>query len=250
MVSQKPESAGEILDRVMPHELEIVPEPVYKCHLCNDKQYTELEYYTVAGRKLTITRRCKCLITRIKMEKFQALMSECRIPGAKRFTFALYEPKNESQAAAKRAVMAFERGPKGFYLVGNMGVGKTHLMTALAQRVVDERHTPAIVWSAAVLFDNLLAGTMEARDEKLKKVSRIPFLVIDDIGKERRTEAVVKVMWSLINERYNSFGKRVTCFTSSYMQSQLVKECGYPADLVDRIQGLADEIIVTGPSGR
>jgi DNA replication protein DnaC len=226
----------EIYDQAMSHEP--WPDRVYKCEPCKDKGL------------LDNGARCKCLITQIKMEKFHALMKECRIPGAKRFTFDRYKPKNESQAAAKRAVMAFERGPKGFYLVGDTGVGKTHLMTALAQRVVDVQHRPAIVFSSAVLFDNLLSGTMEAREEKFRQVMSIPFLVIDDIGEERRTEAVDKAMWSLINERYNAFTRRVTCFTSNLMQSQLKEACGYSATMIDRIRGLADEIIVTGPSGR
>ena len=233
-------SIRPIYERVM-KGLEVVPDRVHKCSACKGSEWVETE----EGN-----RQCQCLIARIKMQKFEALMKDCHIPGMERMTFEAYKPTNESQRRAKATVQAFKRGPKGFYLVGDTGVGKTHLMAALAQRVVNELSLPAIVFSAAVLFDNLLSGAMEVREEKLKKVIKIPLLVIDDLCMERKTEAVANIMWSLINERYNAFGHRVTCFTSNTMQSQLKDVPGYSATLIDRIRGLADEIVVTGPSGR
>lgn len=104
-------------------------------------------------------------------------------------------------------------GPKvcnPLYIFGDVGLGKTHLMTAIGNYVLDNNINAKVVYIGAQKFaeDYFLATSSRGSDEKIKdfynKYRNIDFLLIDDIqlleGKTATQEEFFKVFEDLVNK--------------------------------------------------
>ncbi len=85
---------------------------------------------------------------------------------------------------------------------GASGVGKTHLATALARRMVE--------YGKRVKFFSALALVQQLQQDKhqlqlstrLMKLDRFDLLVLDDLGYVKKSEAETSVLFELIAHRY------------------------------------------------
>jgi DNA replication protein DnaC len=111
----------------------------------------------------------------------------------------------------------FTPGDQGFVFMGEVGSGKTHLMTACLRYLTLELG----VYCRFVEFSHLLG---ELRDlynqnrseaELLTPLVRIPVLAIDELGKGRGSEFEQRIIDELISRRYNESGL-TTFFTTNY----------------------------------
>lgn len=87
---------------------------------------------------------------------------------------------------------------KGLYIYGNVGTGKTALAVGVLRRIGD-----GFLINAAELLDEL----SQRNPEIMKKVTRTPLLVLDDLGAEQMTTNntnmfVANRLYRIINERY------------------------------------------------
>jgi hypothetical protein len=61
----------------------------------------------------------------------------------------------------------------------------------------------------------------EDQEDVFLRVKRVPFLLLDDLGKEKQTDWTDETLFELINERYTK--RRLTLFTSNYDLDQLAE---------------------------
>jgi DNA replication protein DnaC len=123
--------------------------------------------------------------------------------------FANYEPLTTTQQMARLYAMKYvEEWPgtreKGLLFVGPSGVGKTHLLVAMAKELTEHR----LVSCAFVDFNMFLDRRKDefarkATDEETARVLRAEVLFLDDVGVSRMTDYAVEVLTKIINERYN-----------------------------------------------
>lgn len=127
-------------------------------------------------------------------ERFGDRTFETFIASRAKDAFDICKAYSESDAAI--------RNGDGILLYGKQGVGKTHLAAAIANALVDR--------GIFVLFDtysnhlNKLKQEFNSKEERkyLKRLMRVPMLVIDDLGKEKQTDWTQQVMFDIINYRY------------------------------------------------
>ncbi|MFD5900978.1 ATP-binding protein [Streptomyces microflavus] len=101
-------------------------------------------------------------------------------------------------------------------LTGTTGTGKTYQaygalrrIAAAGPRVYEIRAT-----TAADMYGLLRPkGSERGTEEELKRLVRVPLLVLDDLGSAKASEWTEEVTYRLINERYNSC--RPTLYTSN-----------------------------------
>lgn len=142
----------------------------------------------------------------------------------RRYTFRNYPLEQQRKspelfAAAMEFADSFKVGNpgelKGLYIFGPPGVGKTHLMLAICNRL-DERQIPNIFVRADTVFDKLRMAVGAGKDMEavIEKYCNVPVLAIDEFAQERANEFTLDKMFRIINYRFSN--KLPTLFTSNY----------------------------------
>jgi len=69
-------------------------------------------------------------------------------------------------------------------IYGGTGNGKTHLLNAIANRVIERGFEARYVLMAELLSDLRMAIKTNETDDKLSELKRVPYLLIDEVGLE------------------------------------------------------------------
>ncbi|HEX2184776.1 MAG TPA: IS21-like element helper ATPase IstB [Chloroflexota bacterium] len=86
--------------------------------------------------------------------------------------------------------------------VGRPGVGKSHLLAAVAHHLVFQGH-PVLWTSTATLVQRLLAAKRDLRlPQALAQLYRVAFLVLDDIGYVQHDQDEMEVLFAVLSDRY------------------------------------------------
>lgn len=118
----------------------------------------------------------------------------------------------------------FTESHNGLMLLGGVGTGKTHLAAAIANTFVDRG-----IMTLFATFSDHLEHIREEFDragkrEYLSRLKSVPVLVIDDVGKERRTEWSQQIMFDVINSRYEHM--LPTIITTNFDEDELANHIG------------------------
>ncbi len=228
-----------------------------ECEYCKNKLYRKTIEWELYGTKRTITldyERCECnkakaywneydlkKLTMLEEERKLELMQEFSrkvekiIKNSKmskrnlNYKFDNFEtnssnkkvfnnPKNYSE----KLVNCIEK--KGLILVGNNGVGKTHLACSIANKLI-ENGIPVIYGTLI----NLLAELRNSYEidntisemEIIKLYENVDLLIIDDLGKEKPSEWGLEKLFTIINSRYEN--NLPVIITTNYNQNSLVQ---------------------------
>ena len=143
-----------------------------------------------------------------RMEEPEKLKEESNL--GSRFegrSFASFEAKRDKEAfdacskyANDRLLM--ERDRNGLLLAGGYGSGKTHLAAAVSN-VLISRGVPVLFGTAIAHLDNLRNEIDNTKQKTyLSKMKVTPVLVIDDLGKEKKSEWTKQIWFDVVNYRY------------------------------------------------
>ena len=89
-------------------------------------------------------------------------------------------------------------------LTGKSGLGKTFLLHAVAERLI-ERNVNVLIISAYKLLDLVRKAYFSNHEESAGELAEIDVLMIDDLGSEPLMQNVtVEQLFNLLNERLNS----------------------------------------------
>jgi DNA replication protein DnaC len=139
-------------------------------------------------------------------------------------------------AAAKARAMRAASDGSWLALAGKRGSGKSHLAAAILLDVV-KGGKAGLFLPVAEALDNLREGnrdgTYYAKMDRLKKCS---CLVLDDLGKERNTEAGLEYLAQIIDHRYR-YERQTIITTNASDPAELAKESsvGYLGAFISRI---------------
>ncbi|MBP1562414.1 MAG: ATP-binding protein [Oscillospiraceae bacterium] len=131
-------------------------------------------------------------------------------------TFKVDDNNRKAYTAALEYVNSFDKmlpradAPEpeknGLFICGEPGTGKTHLVAAIANRLI-QQGKPVVCATMIDLLGRIKQSFAyegeEARVMYLYKT--VPLLVIDDMGKEPPTEWAVSTIYNIINSRYEAY---------------------------------------------
>ncbi len=172
----------------------------YTCSLCEDTGYCQ-------GKK------CSCLrdlIVRYNTEAFGAQISSATM-SFRSFSLRYYE---EGQTrCVMEAILSFCRSyaesfephSPSVLMMGETGLGKTHLSLAIADAVM-ERGESVVYVSAPDLFrrlQNEYYGRGEPGADTMQALMDARLTIIDDLGAEIENQFNVSALYNLINSRLN-----------------------------------------------
>lgn len=180
----------------------------YNCDKCKD----ETSYLVVCdGIEYWIPCECR------RQHKIARLMSSSEITEEfKKLNFESFaianKPKliKESFDCAKEYLEIFEeikgKRQNSIMFLGNPGTGKTHLLTAISNKLIAE-HAVAVLYFPYVEGFNDLKDNFDKLETKLRRMKTVEVLFIDDLfkptrGIPRATEWQVEQMYAVINHRY------------------------------------------------
>lgn len=145
---------------------------------------------------------------------------------------------------------------KGVYLYGPPGIGKTFIIEALLQKMLDNNITSAYVLLndlAAKIRTNFYSNSEDKTlfTNTINKLKRVNFLYIDDIGAEVADNGFTRdeILFPILDYRMKN--NLTTCFSSNYSLLELkehyartnskLNEPVKAARLLERIRVLSDE---------
>ena len=228
-----------------------------ECEYCKNKLYRKTIEWELYGTKKTITldyERCECNDAQIywneyDLKKLRMLEEEKKLEIMQEFSKRVeriiknskmskrnlnYKFDNFSSNTSNKKVLDNLKNyseklvngieKKGLVLVGNNGVGKTHLACSIANKLI-ENGTPVIYGTLI----NLLAELRNSYDtdnnisemEIIKLYENVDLLIIDDLGKEKPSEWGLEKLFTIVNSRYEN--NLPVIITTNYNQSSLVE---------------------------
>lgn len=189
-------------------------------------------------------KRCECFEKKLRLARAQKLVEQSGLRGSLlKKSFENYHPKTKQQKDA------LERVKKGgsFFLIGDWGIGKTHLLAASVNEAVKDGVSAvffSVPWLLQMIRDDLFSnrpiGVMDI-------VCDVEYLALDDLGKEKATETVQEKLFMILDRREIE-GLR-TSVTSNYDPDTLRRD-KVDGAIVSRIIGMCSLIVLEGEDFR
>lgn len=210
--------------------------PSYHCTLCKD-----------TGR--FDGRRCTCVEAEMRRLRRQQLNGEFPLELCRFDRFSLDRYSSEVDAAlgtSPRAIMTqvleycqayaahFKPGCTSLLMMGNAGLGKTHLALAMAGCVLDKGYDVVYV-SAQQAFAALDNNTREGQSELwLEAMLHADLLILDDLGTEYIVPHTISMLYEIVNTRLCA--KRSTVYTTNIVTQTLMNN-RYTEKVASRLLG-------------
>jgi len=104
--------------------------------------------------------------------------------------------------SAYHEVEAWQVGRTGLYITGNSGTGKTASLWALYKKLVDTGNRSVVLIESVELAEKLSLSAKELDSNYVDTLSAIQVLMIDDLGKEKYSQAITTKIYDIVNRRY------------------------------------------------
>lgn len=118
---------------------------------------------------------------------------------------------------------------------GKPGSGKTHILSALGEQLVQQGHT-VLFATCSFLVQELLAAKRELKLSRLiKKLAAFQALIIDDLGYVQQSREEMEVLFTLLAERYERGSVLLTSNLPFSQWEQIFKDPMTTAAAIDRL---------------
>ncbi len=173
----------------------------YECNLCQDTGFIDLKQCTCLKKALSAAALDYSGLSHlVKTQTFDSFLLDYYENGV---------PRNlafRNLAALKTFAENFdtEKGTN-FLLIGDTGLGKTHLSTAVAKTVMDKGFKVAYDSASDIMADFEAEHFKDTvtEDELKRRYLQSDLLIIDDLGCEMITQFTVSCVYNLLNSRLN-----------------------------------------------
>ena len=146
--------------------------------------------------------------------------------------------------------LRFVEGPHGALLLGAVGVGKTHLGTALGHIAV-RRRIPTLMLRADAMFKRLKASRLDNSTEaEMRRLAQIRLLIVDDFALQPMDATATADFYELVVARHQRVSTVVTSNRGPDEWLAIMTDPLLAQAAVDRLTSTAHELVIEGQSYR
>ena len=146
--------------------------------------------------------------------------------------------------------LRFLDGPHGALLLGAVGVGKTHLATALGHIAV-RRRIPTLMLRADAMFKRLKASRLDNSTEtEMRRLAQTRLLIIDDFALQPMDATATADFYELVVARHQKASTVLTSNRSPDEWLAIMTDPLLAQSAVDRLTSTAHELVIEGQSYR
>jgi DNA replication protein DnaC len=146
--------------------------------------------------------------------------------------------------------LRFLDGPHGALVLGAVGVGKTHLATALGHIAV-RRRVPTLMLRAGAMFKQLKASRLDnSTESEMRRLAGIRLLIIDDFALQPMDATATADFYELVVARHH---QTATILTSNRSPDEFLAMMSDPLlaqSAIDRLTSTTHELVIEGESYR
>lgn len=161
-----------------------------------------------------------------------------------------YQPSINKTQIEEFNSLRFIENKQNIVFLGNSGVGKTHLATAIGVTAAQNRQSTYFI-KCADLISSLHKAKLEDRlQDKLKKLCSYKLLIIDELGYLPISKDDAKLFFQLIDKRYEKFSTIITTNISFSDWDEVFGDSVIASAILDRILHHAHIVTIKGKSFR
>lgn len=197
----------------------------YDCQVCKDREIVVVE---VADD--WVARECKC---KEQKRMRRIIKSSGLTEELKKYTFGNFSPRPKQELMFKTAYTYVKDYPeikearcKGLAFTGTVGVGKTHLLAAIANNLLSKKIIVCFV-NTPELIDELRESQFKdsnKMEKQLDIIKKSEVIIFDDLAKEKTSEWVQNQYYKIINHRY--INGLATLFSTNCSMEELEDKLG------------------------
>ena len=217
-------------------------EPVFTCRECQDKGF-------VNGKM------CTCLKQEIIKQRQNMLTALSPVPQNtfEQFSLGFYPDKTDENgmnpktqmsqifAYCKKYAEHFNKSCRSILMLGNSGLGKTHLSCSIADVCVKNGFV-VMYASSQSLFEQIENNRFDTQNI-INDILSCDLFILDDLGTEYLTAHGLSVLYNIINTRMLN---GTPCIFSTNLTSQKALTAKYGEKIVSRLLGSCDTLYFVG----
>ena len=146
--------------------------------------------------------------------------------------------------------LRFLDGPHGACLLGPVGVGKTHLATALGHIAV-RRRVSVLMLRADAMFKRLKAARLDSSVEaEMRRLTQVQLLLIDDFALQPLDATETADFYELVVARHHQASTVTTSNREPDEWLTMMSDPLLAQSAVDRLTSTMHELVIEGQSYR
>ena len=146
--------------------------------------------------------------------------------------------------------LRFLDGPHGAVVLGPVGVGKTHLATALGHIAV-RRRVSVLMLRADAMFKRLKAARLDnSLEAEMRRLAQVQLLLIDDFALQPLDATETADFYELVVARHHTASTVTTSNREPDEWLTMMSDPLLAQSAVDRLTSTAHELVIEGPSYR